>query len=71
MESNTLDMNKYEKAVAYINDVLCGMTRAEIAGLNDDMVYVFTDVTDIQFRIHDSEVQHLADKYDFFHNSVA
>jgi len=60
-------MSKYEKAVAYINDVLCGLTKAELAGLDDDMVYIYTDINDMQFRIHDSEVEYLADAYDFFH----
>ena len=31
------------------------------------MVYISTDVTDIQFLIHDSEVEHLAQKYDLHH----
>jgi hypothetical protein len=57
-------MNKYEKAVAYINEVLCGLTKAEIAGLNHDMVYISTDTDDMEFLIHDSEVEFLAQKFD-------
>lgn len=57
-------MTKYEKAVAYINDIACGMTQAEIAGMNDDMVYISTDVDDSMFRIHDAEVDYLAQSYD-------
>ena len=55
---------KYEKAVAYINDIACGMTQAEIAGINDDMVYISTDVNDMEFRIHENEVEYLAQLYD-------
>ena len=57
-------MTKYEKAVAYINDIACGMTQAEIAGMNDDMVYISTDVDDSMFRIHEAEVDYLALSYD-------
>ena len=64
-------MSKYEKAVAYINDVLCGMTRAELAGYDNDRVYIYTDVDDTRFEIHDIEISHLAHKYVSFHNRVA
>ena len=64
-------MSKYEKAVAYINDVLCGLTQAELTGINDDMVYIYTDVNLMQYRIHDDEIDYLAQKYDFFHNRRA
>ena len=64
-------MSKYEKAVSFINDVLCGLTIAEIAGLDDDMVYIYTDVNDMQFRIHEDEVEYLAQKYDLHHNRRA
>ena len=57
------DMNKYQKAVAYINDVLCGLTHAEIAGLNNDIVYISTDVDDTRFRIHEDEVDAMAEKW--------
>ena len=63
-------MTKYKKAVAYINDVLCGVTKAELC-YNGDMVYIYTDVNDMQYRIHDDEVDYLAQKYDFFHNRRA
>lgn len=59
-------MNKYEKAVAYINDIACGFTQAEIAGINDDMVYISTDVDDMQFRLHEDEVEYLAQSYDLY-----
>ena len=55
-------MNKYEKAVAYVNDIACGMTQAEIVGMN--VVYISTEVDDTQFRIHEEEVNALAQKYD-------
>ena len=64
-------MTKYKKAVAYINDVLCGLTQASLSGINDDIVEIFTDVNDMQYRIHDDEVDYLAQKYDFFHNRRA
>jgi len=56
-------MNKYEKAVAYINEIACGMTQAEISGINEDMVFISTDVDDTQFRIHEDEVDALAEKW--------
>ena len=57
-------MTKYEKAVAYINDIACGMTQAEIAGIFDDMVYISTDVDDSMFRLHEDEIECLAQNYD-------
>jgi hypothetical protein len=59
-------MNKYEKAVAYINEIACGSTQAELAGINGDMVYISTDVDDTQFRIHEDEVDCLAESYDLY-----
>lgn len=64
-------MSKYEKAVSFINDVLCGLIRAELAGFSNDMVYIYTDVNDMHFQIHDSEVEYLAQKYDLHHNRRA
>ena len=67
------DMTKYEKAVAYINDVACGMTQAEIAGINDDMVYISTLTTpaeDIRFRIHEDEVDALAQNWDHWYANL-
>mgnify|MGYP003119384808 FL=1 len=64
-------MTKYEKAVAYVNDIACGMTEAEIAGINDDMVYISTDVDDIVFRIHENEVEYLAQSYDLYFTNLA
>jgi len=63
-------MNKYEKAVAYINDIACGSTQAELAGINDDMVYISTDVDDTQFRIHEDEVEYLAQMYDLHFSNL-
>ena len=57
-------MSTYEKSVAYINEVVCGLTKAELAGINDNMVYISTDVDDTKFRIHEDEVEYLAQKYD-------
>lgn len=59
-------MTKYQKAVAYINDIECGLTQAEVAGINDDMVYIGTDTDDSTFRIHEDEVEYLAQSYDFY-----
>ena len=54
-------MNKYQKAVAYINEVACGFTKAELVGTN--VVYISTEVDDTQFRIHEDEVDALAEKW--------
>lgn len=61
-------MTKYEKAVAYINEVLCGLTQAELSGINKDMVYIYTGVEAHQFLIDNVEVDLLAHKYDTHQN---
>ena len=53
-------MNKYQKAVAYINEVVCGFTQAELVGING--VYISTEVDGMMFRIHEDEVNALAEK---------
>ena len=54
-------MNKYQKAVAYINDIACGFTQAELVGTN--AVYISTEVDNTRFRIHEEEVDALAEKW--------
>lgn len=57
-------MTKYEKAVAYINQVGGDTTQAELAGMSDNIVYLLTDIGDL--RLHEEEVNAMADNYDIF-----
>jgi len=54
-------MTKYQKAVAYINEVVCGFTQAELVGTS--VVYISTEVDGTLFRIHEDEVDALAEKW--------
>ena len=56
-------MTKYEKAVAYINQVGGGSTQAELAGMNDTIVYILTDLGEM--RLHEEEITAMAANYDF------
>ena len=55
-------MTKHEKAVAYINQVDGESTQAELGGMNDNIVYLITDIGDL--RLHEEEVNALAQNYD-------
>ena len=55
-------MTKYEKAVAYINEVGQPHTEAELAGMNDNIVYILTDIGPL--RLHNEEIEALASNYD-------
>lgn len=54
-------MSKYEKAVAYVNAQHTD-TRATIGGIDDNIVYVSTDIGDL--RLHEEEVHALAQSFD-------
>lgn len=60
-------MTKYEKAVAYINQVGGDTTQAELAGMNDNIVYLITDIGDL--RLHEEEVNAMASNYDLYKNA--
>jgi len=55
-------MTKYEKAVAYINQVDGESTQAELGGMMDNIVYLITDIGDL--RLHEEEVNAMAQNYD-------
>ena len=55
-------MTKYEKAVAYINEVGAPHTEAELAGMNDTIVYILTDIGEL--RLHEEEITAMAFNYD-------
>jgi hypothetical protein len=53
-------MNKYEKAVAFMNDAM-EHEFAELGGLNDDIVYIITDLGEL--RLHEDEVDAMAENW--------
>lgn len=53
-------MNKYEKAVAFMNNAM-EYEFAELGGMNDDIVYIITDLGDL--RLHENEVDAMAENW--------
>jgi hypothetical protein len=58
-------MTKYEKAVAFMNRV-SEYEFAELGGLNDNIVYIITDLGEM--RLHEEEITAMAANYDFDNN---
>ena len=58
-------MTKYEKAVAFMNRV-SEHEFAELGGLNDNIVYILTDLGEM--RLHEEEITAMAANYDFDNN---